>query len=156
MLCSRTFSFAYGLAGLRMGYLLAPESAVAELNAQLVDYRFGTLKERMAMAAIGDEEHMDFLRNECAEQRKVLHDGMAGFDGVESFDSVTNFILCRFTDGRTAPALYDAMMEQGIRIKKFASYNGENFDEYFRLTLGVAEENQRLLQTLEQVLSTLK
>ena len=156
MLCSRTFSFAYGLAGLRMGYLLAPESSVAELNAQLVDYRFGTLKERMAMAAIGDAEHLEFLRNECAEQRKVLRDGMASFEGVETFESVTNFILCRFTDGRTASALYDAMMERGIRIKKFASYNGENFDEYFRLTLGVAEENQRLLQTLEQALSALK
>ena len=107
------------------------------------------------MAASADTEHLDFLRKECAEQRQVLHDAIAGFDGVESFESTTNFILCRFTDGRTAPALYDAMWDAGIRIKKFASYNGENFDEYFRLTLGVAEENQQLVQTLGRVLETL-
>ncbi len=95
---------------------------------------------------------MAFVQEEMARQRTFLIEGMREFKGLEVYDSLTNFFLCRFTDGRTAHQLYQELLRRGYRIKIFEPVLDEIFDDYFRITVGVAEENQGLLDVLKDIL----
>jgi len=154
LLVSRTFSFAYGLAGLRVGYLLARPDLVTIFKGQVVDYRLGVLQEQMAMAALTDPDHLDFIRSECREQRDYLTEGLTAMGGIEVYPSQANFLLCRFTDGRSGFELGAKLLERGIKIKTMKQVQDYSFEAYFRLTLGIAEENERLLRTIGEVLGS--
>ena len=152
LMVSRTFSFAYGLAGVRVGYLLTQPEMVKTFWGQLTDYRIGTLQERIIEGALRDEEHLPWLRQECATQRKLLRAGLAELGGIESYDSVTNFVFCRFTDGRTGPELAAKLKERGILIKVLAPAGPYTYDPFFRITLGLEHENKYLLRNMAEVL----
>ena len=154
LLVSRTFSFAYGLASIRIGYLLAKQSFVAELDKQLTDYRLGTLQEELAIAALEDPEHLPFVREQTRLAREQLYAGIARLTGVQSFPSVANFILCRFTDGRRGAELKTKLGQRGIAIKTFEPGIGQSYDAYFRLTIGLPAENEFLLAQMAEVLGT--
>ncbi len=153
LMVSRTFSFAYGMAGVRIGYLLAKPSFVAELEKQLTDYRLGTLQEQLGIAALEDTDHLPFVRQRTAEARAQLYAGLARFAGVQAFPSQVNFILCRFTDGRRASDLKAKLAQRKILIKTFEPVNGYSFDPYFRITIGVPAENEFLLSQMAEILA---
>lgn len=148
----RSFSFAYGLAGARVGYVLGPPAEVARQEARLTNYRVGFLSARLAIAALQDTEHLPFLRRVCAEQRALYYEALARYPGVESFDSDTHFILCRFTDGRRGQWLADELDARGIHIKTIAPYCGHSFEPWFRITVGLEAENRFLIAQLDELL----
>ena len=148
----RTFSFAYGLAGARVGYFLGDPEEVARQAKKLTNYRVGDLSAQLAIAALEDEDHLPFLRRECAEQRALYYEALDGYAGVEAFPSDTNFILCRFTDERTGKWLADELDARGIHIKDFAPYCGHTFEPFFRITLGLEAENRYLIAQLDELL----
>ena len=156
LVVSRTFSFAYGLAGVRMGYLLARPEWIEEFKSQVTDYRFGTLQESLAIAALEDPEHLSFMRRQTREQLGLLLAGVRSHEGIEAFDSKTNFFLARFTDGkRTGPQLAEKLAERGIKIKVFAPVKDRTYADWFRVTLGVPEENRFFLEQLADALNDL-
>jgi len=107
------------------------------------------LQEELLIAALGDTEHLPWLRQECAAQRKVLCDAINAMDGLEAFENSTaNFVLCRTTDGGPAKALTDHVEDAGVHLKTFASVAGQTYPEYFRITLGLAAENLVLLDLI--------
>ena len=69
---SRTFSFAYGLAGVRIGYLLGPKSSIQAFEGAVTNYRLGTLQEQLAIAALTDENHIDELLELTNKDREQL------------------------------------------------------------------------------------
>lgn len=152
LVVGRTFSFAYGLAGVRVGYMLAPPALVREMSGQLTNYRLGTLQEELAIAALRDQDHLPWLREECARERKHLLEGLSRFDGIEAWDTEVNFVFGRFTDGRTGAELKRRMAERGIGTKCFEPFAGVTYDPYFRITLGTHEENAFFLEQMEEVL----
>lgn len=152
LMVSRTLSFAYGLAGLRVGYLLATPPLVAELQGQLTDYRIGLLGERVSVAALEDEAHLPFVREETRKERARIIAAVNGLRGVEAFDSQVNFVLCRFRDGRSAKKLAESLEARGILIKTFTAIADQRYDEYFRLTVGLEDENARLLAEMREIL----
>ena len=152
LLVSRTFSFAYGLAAVRIGYLLARPSFVAELERKITDYRLGILQEELAIAALEDEEHLPFVREQTNKAREQLREGLAAFPGVQVFPSQANFLLCRFTDGRRGAELAAKLKQRRILIKVFEPANGHTYDAYFRVTIGLPEENAFLLAQMAEVL----
>lgn len=154
LLVSRTFSFAYGLAAVRIGYLLAKPSFVDELERQLTNYRLGILQEKLGVAALDDPDHLPFIREQCRRGREQLYAGLARFAGVQTFPSRANFILCRFTDGRRGAELQTKLSQRGIAIKVFAPANGQTYDAYFRLTLGLPAENEFLLAQMAEILGS--
>jgi len=152
LLVSRTFSFAYGLAGSRMGYLLAPAKMVETFKGQVTNYRFGTLQEALAIAALTDPDHLNELREITERDRNELMEVLRSFEGVEAYDSHTHFILVRFTDDRTGAWMAEELLKRGIKIKKFPGVQQYNYDEYFRITLGIRSENQYLIEQLKALL----
>jgi histidinol-phosphate aminotransferase len=152
LLVSRTFSFAYGLAAIRIGYLLAKPGFVAELEKQLTDYRLGTLQEQLGIAALEDPDHLGYVREQTRLGRDQLYAGLAQLPGVQSFPSVVNFVLCRFTDGRRGAELKAKLAARQVAIKSFEPGNGQNYDPYFRITVGLPAENEFLLAQMAEVL----
>lgn len=152
LMVSRTLSFAYGLAGLRVGYLLATPPLVRELQEQLTDYRIGLLAERVSIAALEDEAHLPFVREETRKERDKIQAAVNELRGVEAFDSQANFVLCRRTDGQSAQKIADSLAQRGIRIKTFTPIADQRYDEYFRLTVGLTDENDRLLAEMREIL----
>jgi len=148
LVVGRTFSFAYGLAGLRIGYLIAREELVATFKSQVTNYRLGTLQEVLGVAAVNDPDHLDFIRRETAAQRAWLSEEVGKLPGVQVYPSQVNFILCRFTDGRTGEDLAKKLLARGIKIKVLKPMKDHTYAPWFRLTLGVPEENQRLARAL--------
>jgi histidinol-phosphate aminotransferase len=154
LLVSRTFSFAYGLAAVRIGYLLAKPAFVDALEKQLTDYRLGTLQEELAIAALEDPDHLPFVREQTRLGREQLRAGLAKFAGVQVFPSQVNFLLCRFTDGRRGAELKTKLGQRDINIKVFEPANGQSYDAYFRLTIGLPAENEFLLAQMAEVLGS--
>jgi histidinol-phosphate aminotransferase len=154
LLVSRTFSFAYGLAAVRIGYLLAKSSFVAELDRQLTDYRLGTLQEDLGVAALADTEHLAYVREQTQHGRDQLYAGLAKFAGVQAFPSQANFVLCRFTDGRRGAELKTKLGQRKIKIKTFDPSNGNNYDAYFRITVGLPAEHAFLLAHMAEILGS--
>jgi len=154
LVVSRTFSFAYGLAGVRMGYLMTRPEWVQEFESGVTNYRLGSLQEALAIAALEDPDHLPFMRQHTREQLDLLLAGVRSHDGIEAFDSHANFFLCKFTDGeRTGPWLSERLAKQGIRIKTFANVQDRTYEPWFRITLGVPEENRFFLEQLSEALS---
>lgn len=153
LMVSRTFSFAYGLASARIGYLLADPSVVHTFEKQLTDYRIGGLQEELAVAALEDPDHLGFIRAECARERARLSEGMARISGVQVFPSDTNFVFARFTDGRTGVDLQKKLKAEGILIKSFEPILKMTYDSYFRITLGTSVENEHFLDRFTAALS---
>jgi histidinol-phosphate aminotransferase len=154
VLVSRTFSFAFGLAAVRIGYLLAKPSFVAELERQLTDYRLGMLQEQLGIAALEDPEHLAFVRAQTQLGRDQLYAGLAKFGGLQTFPSQANFVLCRFTDGRRAVDLKTKLGQRKIKIKTFEPTNGHSYDAYFRITVGLPAENEFLLANMAEILGS--
>ena len=149
---SRTFSFAYGLAGVRIGYLLAPPESVKAFQAAVTNYRLGTLQEALAIAALTDEDHIGELLELCARDREQIAAVLEEF-GVEAVPSQTHYILGRFKDDRTGKWLAEELAKVGIKIKHFVDVQDEQYPEYFRITLGVGKENDYLCEKLREILA---
>jgi histidinol-phosphate/aromatic aminotransferase/cobyric acid decarboxylase-like protein len=153
LVVSRSFSFAYGMAAARIGYLLGTPSLIAELEQGVTPYRLGGLQEDLAIAALADENHLPFIRRETANARRAILDGLRGLPAIELWDSETNFLLGRRRDGRPATVLAEALERQGVRIKTFTPHHGMTFDEYFRITVGLSHENERLVSICQTLLA---
>jgi len=152
VLVARSFSFAYGLAGLRIGYLLGPKDFVAELRSQLTDYRLGGLQQDVAIAALNDADHVPFMQRFALEARAYIRAALEDVECVDTYDSQANFVLCRLNDGRTGEQIRDEMLERGVCIKIFAGFGDADYSEYFRLTIGLEDENEFMMRNLREVL----
>lgn len=150
----RTLSFAYGLAAVRLGYLLARADFVRKLESGLTDYRIPALNEALCLAALRDPQHLDWVRQASAEARAQLTEGMAKHPGLVVYPSEANFLLVRITDGKPAKEIAARVLERGIKIKTFSPLQGRTFSDLFRVTIGTPEENALFLRILDEVLTT--
>jgi histidinol-phosphate aminotransferase len=143
----RTFSKLYGLAGLRIGYGVAPVGVVDALGRVRQPFNVNALALVAAQAALDDTEH---VRRTLALNR----DGMAyltrEFDrlGVPWVPSSANFILVKVGKGSR---VYEALLRDGVIVRPMDGYG---FPEHLRVTIGLPEENERCIRALEAVLAT--
>lgn len=146
LVVTRTFSKAYGLAGLRVGYGFS-DSVVADLlNRVRQPFNVNSLALAAAEAALGDTPHLQAsLQVNVVGMQQLLE----GFErlGLASITSVGNFICARVGDGMR---VYDRLLHEGVIVRPVANYG---LPEYLRITVGTAEENQRLLDALHKVLA---
>jgi histidinol-phosphate aminotransferase len=152
LMVSRTMSFAYGMAGLRIGYLLCAPELVKTFEAQLTDYRLGSLQEAVAIAALRDTEHLPFVRAETRRWSGFLRRELDRQPGVQAFPTQANFVFARFTNGKPASSLVKALAERGILIKAFNPIADQRYEEYFRITVGLGDENRRVMTAISEIL----
>lgn len=148
VLLLRTFSKGYGLAGLRLGYLIGAPDLIAPMMWKTRDsYNINHLSQALGLAAIEDQ---DYARSTWERVRSERVRVQAVFEnlGFPSPPSESNFILVQ-CNRRPARVLYEGLKERGILVRYFDS---PGLDDRLRITIGTPEENDRLITALKQLL----
>jgi histidinol-phosphate aminotransferase len=146
----RTFSKAYGLAGLRIGYGVMPEEIAACLHKVRQPFNVNHLAQTAAMAALNDEEYLRQTVEKTRRGREYLREEVKKL-GCTSYPSQTNFILIDVK--MDAIRLYQAMLEKGVIVRPMNHYG---FPDCIRINVGTDEENRRFLSVLAECLLDLE
>lgn len=142
-----TFSKAYAMAGMRIGYALCSDTEIAQsLQKTTCVFNVPILAQYAGEAALLDVEYRDFILNEIAKGRDQLFDGLTEM-GLSPFPSVTNFVSTPV--GKNAREVMKAMLEKGVQINAWADPGYEN---NIRITVGTEEDNAASLAVLAEVL----
>ena len=147
----RTFSKAWGLAGLRVGYALAADTVARILNRVKLPWNVSTVALAAALAALDDREAFQRQREALRAERGFLLRELGGIDGVEAFESDGNFVLLDIHEtGMSADAVVQALLHDGVFIRSLASHHLRR--GYVRVSIGAPEENRRCVAALRQTL----
>ncbi len=142
----RTFSKAYGLAGLRIGYGFGPSELMDYLNRLRLPFNINRLAQVGARAALTDADFLERTRELVLTGRAYLEAGLTQL-GLTFVPSQANFILVSL--GRAGQAVYQDMLKEGVIIRAMDSYG---FPEHIRVNVGLPQENERFLAALKKVL----
>ncbi|HLF96866.1 MAG TPA: histidinol-phosphate transaminase [Methylococcaceae bacterium] len=147
LVVTRTFSKAYGLAGLRVGYAVSSPEIADLLNRVRQPFNVNSLALAAAAAALEDEDH---LARSAVLNREGLQQLGSAFAarGLDFIPSVGNFITVDM--GRPAGPVYDALLRRGVIVRPVANYGLPN---HLRVTVGTAEQNRSFLNALDEVLA---
>jgi histidinol-phosphate aminotransferase len=151
LVVTRTFSKAYALAGLRVGYAIGDPGLIAVMERVRESFNVNSAGLAAAEAALGDEEHLRWVVARNAEQRAALADALRA-RGLRMFPSQTNFILTQFAEPgeEVRVARIDAaLIERGVVLRPMGGYG---LGHCLRITVGTAAENRRLLEALDEVI----
>ena len=146
VIITRTFSKAYGLSGIRVGYGIAPLELIQAMQRVREPFNVNSLAQAAAMAALDDSEHLEATRLLLREQKPVLYRALKEL-GLAAVPSATNFIL--FHAGPRAKEIVQSLLKRGIIVRDMLAWN---LPEYVRVTIGLPEENQAFIQTLREEL----
>lgn len=141
VICLRTFSKIYGLASLRVGYGYASVEMVAALNRMRQPFNVNAIAQAAALAALDDVEFTTRCVKANSAGLAQLEQGFRSL-GLESVPSVANFLMVRVGDGGR---YFDALQRRGVIVRPIKSYG---MPEWLRVTVGTAEQNERLLAEL--------
>jgi histidinol-phosphate aminotransferase len=146
LIVTRTFSKAYGLASLRLGYALSHPDIADLLNRVRQPFNVNSLAQVAALAALEDQ---DFIAQSLAVNRKGMQQLLEGVEalGLSAIPSVGNFLTVDFA--REAAQIDRALLERGCITRPLANYGMPN---HLRITVGLETENARLLDTLREVI----
>ncbi len=142
----RTFSKAYGLAGLRIGYALARPEVVDVLNRVRQPFNVNMLAQVGALAALDDEDFLERTRTLTSEGLRYLYDQL-GAMGLRTIPTEANFFLVELPAG--ARMIYSALLERGVITRAMDTYGLERF---LRVSVGLPEENRLFVEALREVL----
>ncbi|MCA9603626.1 MAG: histidinol-phosphate transaminase, partial [Myxococcales bacterium] len=141
----RTFSKAYALAALRVGYAIAPPLVVDYLNRVRAPFNVGTLGQEAALAALDDRAHVDAYLALNRIERASIEKGFAALE-LPFAPSSTNFVFVNV--GRPGNDVYTALLHRGVIVRPMPAPVGQ----WLRVSVGQREENARMLTCLNEVL----
>ncbi len=147
VLLMRTLS-KFGLAGVRIGYLMGPGALIAEFEKVRPPYNISVLNCEAALFAL---EHAHVFAAQAAdlrEQRGSLQRGLAELPGVKAWRSDANMILARFADARRT---FEGLKACGVLVKNVSTMH-PLLANCLRLTVGTADENDQMLAALRAAL----
>ncbi|HCS27689.1 MAG TPA: histidinol-phosphate transaminase [Spongiibacteraceae bacterium] len=146
---TRTFSKAYGLAGLRVGYSISSPAVCDLLNRVRAPFNVSTLALAAAEASLNDEAYLQESRRVNAAGLKQLGAGLDTL-GLEWIPSVGNFIA--FKVPADAAQVYQGLLRAGVIVRPVGVYAMPGF---LRVSVGLESENRRFLEALPPVLDAL-
>lgn len=146
VLILRTLSKGYSLAGIRLGYLLGRPSLIEPIAHKTRDsYNIDTIAQALSCAALTDQRYAQDNWRKIRLERKRLRLELTDL-GFEIPKSESNFLLAKTPMG--AEHLYKKLKEDGVLVRYF---NSSRLSNYVRITIGTAEENNRLLHLIRQL-----
>jgi histidinol-phosphate aminotransferase len=143
----KTFSKVYGMAGLRLGIILAPEYVLEFYNRVRNPFNVNDLAQVAAIAALSDKDYVK-------ESQKVTWDGLDYFYlelkrmNLPYFASDANFVL--FDTKRNAQVCFENLLKKGIILRPVGNYG---FPTYLRMSVGKAHENKKAIEAIEKMLA---
>ncbi|MEN9780831.1 MAG: Histidinol-phosphate aminotransferase 2 [Pseudomonadota bacterium] len=147
VLLMRTLS-KFGLAGVRLGYMLGAQALVHEIDKVRPPYNVSVLNAECALFAL---EHADVFAQQAAQIRDGrvrLIEALQALPGVQPFPSEANMVLVRVPDARRA---FDGMKARGVLVKNVSTMH-PLLAQCLRLTVGTPDENARMLAALQESL----
>lgn len=162
VLITRTFSKIYGLAGLRIGYGIAPPVIVETLNRVRQPFNCNLIGQAAARAALKDSAHVQESQRCNAEGKTFLYNALDAL-GIGYLPTEGNFIMVLLAhqrgrawkarlpgEERLGADIADALLRKGIIVRPMAGYGYPNA---LRVTIGTREENERFIAGLREVVS---
>ena len=145
LIVSRTFSKAYGLAGLRVGYGLASAAVADMMNRVRQPFNVNSLALVAAAAALADDDFIarSYALNQLGMRQIIQGALLLGLDFIPSYG---NFVAVRVGD---AASMYQRLLRHGVIVRPIANYG---MPEYLRVSIGLAAENTQFLQALESAI----
>jgi histidinol-phosphate aminotransferase len=145
LIALRTFSKAYGLAGLRVGYGIAHPDIIEVINKVREPFNVNSLALAAAEAALGDEEHVSRSVGVNAEGREFFVRELAAL-GLPFVPTQGNFIMAEVGDGMK---IYEGLLREGVIVRPVGGYG---FTGHVRISIGTTEENRRVIDSLALLL----
>lgn len=145
----RTFSKAWGLAGLRVGYGIASDPALVQLLDRVrTPFNVNQAAQVAALAAWGDEAFMAHAVDQTVQRREVLAEQLRALKlpGLRIAPSATNFLFLDL--GRPHGPVNEALLAQGVIVKP---WKDAGFETFIRVSIGTPEENARFLRVLREM-----
>jgi len=146
VIISRTFSKAYGLSGLRVGYGMAKRDIIRCLDKVREPFNVNSLGQIGALAALDDSAHLKRTRRLLKEGKAYLYENLQSL-GFNCLDSATNFIL--FKAGAGAGKIYQKLLRKGVIVRNMRAWG---MDKFIRVTVGTMPENRRFIKALKEIL----
>ncbi len=143
----RTFSKAYGLAGLRIGYGVMRETLSKYLHRVRLPFNASSLAQAGAIAALDDEVFLQKTLHLVQEGLKYLFKSLDRL-GIRYFPTQSNFFLIDVA--RNADDVFELMLREGVIVRSMTSYGYPN---YIRINVGLPGENERFIRAFEKVLA---
>ncbi len=145
LIISRTFSKAYGLASLRVGYALGDAQVMDMLNRVRQPFNVNSVAQAAAVAAIRDSA---FVQQTYELNRRGMQQMVAGLTGLglEHIPSYGNFVSFKIRD---AMGVYRQLLELGVIVRPIANYA---MPDYLRVSIGLETQNAKFLSALQQIL----
>ena len=142
LVCARTFSKIYGLAGLRVGYGVSSAAIAEVLNRVRQPFNVNSIAQLAAVAALADVEHVQKTLRLNSDGMRQLVNGFKELN-LSFIPSVGNFVCVEVGE---ALAIYEGLLRAGVIVRPVANYG---MPRYLRVTVGLPQENQRFLEALK-------
>jgi len=149
LIVMRTLSKVVGLAGLRLGYLLADPAVISEILKARIPFMVDRMSELTALALL---EQPDLIADRISELKKgidMLADRLRALDGVTVLPTTTNFLLFR-TDRESADVV-SSLRRRGVVVRSMSGY--PELQDYLRVNAGSGDENKAFVAALKQILN---
>ena len=146
LLVIQTFSKIFGLAGIRVGFGIAPEGIIQSIVQVKEPFNVNTLAQAAAMAAIGDHEHVNQSSQLVKAERLRLYDSLRLL-GLGYTESMSNFILVEL--GLEAKSIYERLMTKGV-IVRYGQIWG--LPQHVRVSVGLPADNDRFIKALQEII----
>ena len=149
VIVTRTFSKAWGLAGLRVGWGYGPAEMIGALNLMRGIGNINAMAQAGAAAALKDPTHVEMVRTKTDEARAKFSADLQQF-GVQTVPGAANFVLVKFPTEDTNRRAIDAhrhLAEENIYVRSNEDYG---LDDYLRITVGTMDECDRVIESLKR------
>jgi histidinol-phosphate aminotransferase len=142
----RTFSKIHGLAGLRVGYGIAPAELIQVLQKTREPFNVNSIAQIGAIAALEDDDHQRETKRVVDAGRAYLQEQFAAMK-LRFVPAAANFIMVDVGDG---PGVFKKLLAQKVIVRPLKGYN---LPEWVRISVGTMEQNRKCIAALQEVLS---
>lgn len=143
----RTFSKAFGLAGLRVGYAISSPQIISNLNKVRAPFNVNAAAQAAALASIEDDEFLNLSVENNRAGKEYLYDAFKDL-GLSYIPTHANFVMVKVN--RNSQQVFNDLLHEGIIVRPGIPFM---MPDWIRLTIGTPEENKLFIQALEKVLS---
>ncbi len=143
ILILRTFSKAYGLAGLRIGYGIAKAEIIREINRIREPFNTNTVAQIAAEAALNDEEHLRRVIQINEEGKKYLYKELEKIEPIKFLSTETNFIYIILPEHISSKEVFESLLKEGVIIRPVGP-------RQIRVTIGLKEENEAFIESFKK------
>ena len=145
----RTFSKAFSMAGVRMGYLLGSEPAIRELKKVRQPYSVNAVSQAIARVVYENRAQFEPGIDAIIDERTRVTDALSALPSVTPFPSQANYVLVRLAAGVDASEVWKRLFDAGVLVRDFSQSAG--LENCLRVSIGTEEENTRFLDALKEI-----